>query len=875
MSHVQISLPVSIGEALDKYSILNIKKEEITDPSKLSEINKEIESISSSLTPMINKYSYHYKCLCIINKEIWDLTNCLKSSPGDNDLFQELFLKNDARFRIKSKLNKLTSSSLQEQKSYPTSSVRFKCTAIPTEKENSHIRYLSLCYDNVILSSEDKEEVGKIFADDPHIIVDCNGDELSDYDALPEPIPNLLHKYDFAHIAVPPTLNYICGGRLGDFIHMLYVVMCKYNETGMKGNVYITDDLKWGGDELNSGIHRTYSELYDIVISQPYVASFIKYEGQLVQFDFNLNEFRKSPRLFQETWLQIMSNMFTTPLLEQPWITNIPVDPKYKDTIIIHRSVNAARHIPSFTDELTKILKNNKCVFVTGDIAEYEAFSLRDLVPMEYKPSLMDMYIAINSCKFFIGNQSSPMAMAYSLFKPSLCESTSGRFYTNKSHYEGAYWYTNGSNNLQSLGEYIRYNVQYPFYAQFETDRHIAKYFPDKYDGICVDVGMAEPIGANNTYHFEQMGWKCLCIEPNPNYYNMGVGVRKIVENVACSDKNSDDMMFEIFTINGNNQGAISSLKRDDRLIQSHAHMISKVEKIPVKVRTLDYILEQHPEITHIDFISIDTENTELDVLKGFDINRWRPKLMVIENNYDEPFIGEYLKQFGYKRAERVMVNDFYVKDEYTMFHGDIQQGQHVDQALRAYFPNYDYKGVFIDVGAYEPVNISNSYHFEKNGWDVHCFEANTERIPELKSLRKNVYNYAIYDKDEEEVKFNVVHGIWGGGSLTAGISAVELNHDYMDHFGGGIRSIEQITVPQRTLNTVLDEIKIDNIDILSIDIQGGELKALQGLDLHKYKPKVVLIEDVFNNTNVDEYMTSHDYFLDKVLDYNKFYVRI
>jgi hypothetical protein len=51
----------------------------------------------------------------------------------------------------------------------------------------------------------------------------------------------------------------------------------------------------------------------------------------------------------------------------------------------------------------------------------------------------------------------------------------------------------------------------------------------------------------------------------------------------------------------------------------------------------------------------------------------------------------------------------------YSTYHGEFQNGKYVDQVLREYFPDYNYKGIFLDVGAYEPINISNSYHFEKN----------------------------------------------------------------------------------------------------------------------------------------------------------------
>jgi len=64
----------------------------------------------------------------------------------------------------------------------------------------------------------------------------------------------------------------------------------------------------------------------------------------------------------------------------------------------------------------------------------------------------------------------------------------------------------------------------------------------------------------------------------------------------------------------------------------------------------------------------------------------------------------------------------------YTNFHGEKDISHlHLDEILRTkYFPDYDYKGVFIEVGSFDPIVISNSFHFEKNGWDVYCFEANT-----------------------------------------------------------------------------------------------------------------------------------------------------
>jgi FkbM family methyltransferase len=206
----------------------------------------------------------------------------------------------------------------------------------------------------------------------------------------------------------------------------------------------------------------------------------------------------------------------------------------------------------------------------------------------------------------------------------------------------------------------------------------------------------------------------------------------------------------------------------------------------------------------------------------------------------------------------------------YSGFHGEVFNNIHLDASLREYFPDYSYKGVFLDVGAFEPIKISNSYHFENNGWDVYCFEANTNGIPLLKEYRKNVFNYAIYDEDKDAFQFNVVES----NGWTAGFSAIELSDEISKTFVCNNKIITQVTVPQRKLNTIMvNELKhITTIDILSIDIEGGEQKCLYGFDLSKYIPKIILIENINTNINLQRYIEKYGYILDKTISYNQIY---
>lgn len=228
----------------------------------------------------------------------------------------------------------------------------------------------------------------------------------------------------------------------------------------------------------------------------------------------------------------------------------------------------------------------------------------------------------------------------------------------------------------------------------------------------------------------------------------------------------------------------------------------------------------------------------------------------------------------------------------YFQFHGEsqvdplTQTTRRVDEMLRDYFPNFDNRGVFFDVGAFEPILISNSYHFERNGWLCYLFEANPDGIPKLKKHRQHVFNYAVSDEDSDEVVFNLVSlhdttwtkdlGAADDQNWTASYSAIDISDEYKQIFGWDERNeVKQIRVPGRTLDTVIQEEipGLDAIDILSVDIEGGELRCLRGLDLHRYQPTVILVENATPaDPTLENYLRGFGYSLDRQASYNQFY---
>lgn len=198
------------------------------------------------------------------------------------------------------------------------------------------------------------------------------------------------------------------------------------------------------------------------------------------------------------------------------------------------------------------------------------------------------------------------------------------------------------------------------YYGQFETDKVIEEYFPNKKYGTCIEVGAYDGIKGSNTKYFDDLGWYSICIEPNPLIYKQLAKNRQFTLNYACVGPNNLKNQLKIITLRSGIESSLTALELDNRLIQDYGKDIVHVRPVEVNCITLDEIISVL-ELKFVDFISIDTEGTELDVLHGLDLTKTRPKLLIIENNYEDLSIRDYMDKFGYKLDRRYKINDFFV----------------------------------------------------------------------------------------------------------------------------------------------------------------------------------------------------------------------
>lgn len=120
-------LEVSVGEAIDKYTILQIKSEKITNDAKLINIVKEKNLIAISLNEngYLHKFDAYIKELKTINEVLWNIEDKIRVKEFNNQfddefiqLARSVYITNDKRFEVKNKINQETNSLIKEEKSY-------------------------------------------------------------------------------------------------------------------------------------------------------------------------------------------------------------------------------------------------------------------------------------------------------------------------------------------------------------------------------------------------------------------------------------------------------------------------------------------------------------------------------------------------------------------------------------------------------------------------------------------------------------------------------------------------------------------------------------------------------------------------------------
>lgn len=208
----------------------------------------------------------------------------------------------------------------------------------------------------------------------------------------------------------------------------------------------------------------------------------------------------------------------------------------------------------------------------------------------------------------------------------------------------------------QMMGEGGRY------FSQAGQDRIVDNILKEKTNGVFVDVGGYDGYTGSNTLFFEVFrGWNGLLIEPAPTQIRKAELVRRCpCLGCAVGGMLGNADFMEVTSGFTQMSGFLDSYDPDLlKLVRNDARHQEVVHTLPRK--PLNEILREH-DINRIDFLSLDVEGGETDIIANFDFDSFDVDIWSIENNAQNTAIPEMMRDQGYDLIEFVGVDDLYRK---------------------------------------------------------------------------------------------------------------------------------------------------------------------------------------------------------------------
>lgn len=202
-------------------------------------------------------------------------------------------------------------------------------------------------------------------------------------------------------------------------------------------------------------------------------------------------------------------------------------------------------------------------------------------------------------------------------------------------------------------------------YAQNAEDVRLRRAFEGQERGFYVDVGAFHPESCSLTKHFYDRGWSGLNIEASPPSFERIAKARPRDVNLACGVARAPgELTFHQF---GRDRDGLNTFSAEIAAAHRAAGLVCTEHRIPV-FRLADLLAEHAPET--IDFLNVDVEGFEEDVLAGAELARFRPRVLVVEATLPlsstpsfEAWEGLVLAA-GYLFATFDGLNRFYVREE-------------------------------------------------------------------------------------------------------------------------------------------------------------------------------------------------------------------
>ena len=176
-----------------------------------------------------------------------------------------------------------------------------------------------------------------------------------------------------------------------------------------------------------------------------------------------------------------------------------------------------------------------------------------------------------------------------------------------------------------------RWNSQ----SQISQDLFVFFFAKNQKNGFFIEIGACDGVKLSNTYMLEKVGWNGIICEPS-KYWHLRIKKRDcMISKKAVFSESGTKIKFDEFPTSPELSGFNKYLDNDDnKEIRSKGYKSEAFQTYDVETITLNDLIAENTDIKSIDYISIDTEGSEYEIIKNFDFNKYAVEIFTIEHNY-------------------------------------------------------------------------------------------------------------------------------------------------------------------------------------------------------------------------------------------------
>lgn len=206
------------------------------------------------------------------------------------------------------------------------------------------------------------------------------------------------------------------------------------------------------------------------------------------------------------------------------------------------------------------------------------------------------------------------------------------------------------------------------YFSQYNQDKFLNEViFSNEKDGFFIDIGAHDGILFSNSLFFERYnGWKGFCVEPNPLVFSKLKLNRKSINLNVCIGSENKKVKFTQIEGYSEMLSGITE-KYDERHIQRINNDIRIKGGVKTEIEVNMIPLSDIDELKNkkIDFISIDTEGNEFDIVNSINFELLDVKSLVIENNYKDNRIKDHLNSLGFVLIQKLDCDEVFLNKRY------------------------------------------------------------------------------------------------------------------------------------------------------------------------------------------------------------------